>query len=293
MKSMNYQIDNRSLFIGDNLDVLRKIDSECIDLIYIDPPFNSNKIYKSANKDDLYRSEFHDIWVDLNEFWLEEIKKKNSDLYSFLNFIDNNRNKAYITFIGIRLIEMQRVLKKTGSIYLHCDSNASHYIRIVMDCVFGRNNFINEIIWGYKWGGVGRRSFARKHDSILMYGKSNEYKFNANNVREEYTTKDKKWHNNPKGKILRDLWDDIPVINTMSKERTGYPTQKPEELLSRIIVASSDKGEVVMDAFCGSGTTLVACEKLKRNWIGIDSNSFVENIIKNRIQKEEIKVKII
>ena len=297
MVCMIKKINNNSLFIGDNLLALNKMDDNCVDLIYLDPPFNSNKKYKQLKENNSKIVEFEDIWDECDKDWFYIIQNKNSSLYSFLNIIDRmgnttraRRNKCYLAFMSIRLLEMKRVLKDTGCIYLHCDTNGSHYLKIIMDCIFGAHNFINEIVWGYKWGGVGKKSFARKHDTIFLYSKTDTYTFNRDSVLEQYTTKDSKWHNNPNGKLIRDVWDDIPIINTQSKERTGYPTQKPVTLLERVIKASSNKGDTVLDPFCGSGTTLVVSERLERKWIGIDKNRNVENIIKDRLNTNSFAV---
>ena len=248
--------ENRNVFVGDNLGVMKGMDEGFVDLIYLDPPFNSSKRYKAPKGRKAEGSEFDDVWKSMDE---------------------------YLNFMKVRLVEIRRILKSSGCIYLHCDTNASHYLKVLMDDIFGSDRFINEVIWGYKWGGVGKRSFARKHDVIFLYSKGEEYTFNDDVVREEYTTKDERWHNNKKGKIMRDIWDDIPIINTQAKERTGYPTQKPVALLERIIKASSNEGDLVLDPFCGSGTTLVASENLKRRWIGIDSNNSVKDVVKGRL----------
>ena len=143
-------------------------------------------------------------------------------------------------------------------------------------------------MWGYKWGGASRKKFAKKHDILLLYSKTSEYTFNASAVREAYTTKDTKWHNNSHGKIMRDVWDDIPIINTQAKERTGYPTQKPLPLLERVVSASSHVNDSVLDPFCGSGTALVASENLERRWLGMDSNPVAERVVKARLDNVNV-----
>jgi len=174
---------------------------------------------------------------------------------------------------------MYRVLKKTGSFYYHCDWHASHYVKIMLDQVFGFNHFQNEIIWHYTGGGRSKSYFSRKHDSIFLYAKSDSYTFNVDAIRVPYketsgyaqsgitSAAGKKYMPNPLGTPMDDVWD-IPIINPLSKERLGYPTQKPLVLLERILNASSNPGDVVLDAFCGCGTALVAAQKLKRKWIG-------------------------
>ena len=237
-------VSNRTLFIADNLDIMRGINSECIDLIYLDPPFNTKKQYKTPIGSPAEGATFKDIWTKP------------------------------------RLFEMHRILKPTGSIYLHCDSTASHYLKLMMDSLFGKEHFRNEIVWGYKRVGTSKKQFARKHDTIIFYSKSDEWVFNHDAVREPYTTKDTRWHNNEGGEILRDLWDDIPI------EPVGYPTQKPLALLRRIIKVSSNEGDVILDPFCGCATACVAAEQLDRQWIGVDIAESAEIITKLRLQEE-------
>ncbi len=237
--------------------------------------------------------------------------------------------KAYITYMTQRMIELHRVLKSTGSIYLHCDPTASHYLKQMMDCVFGKSNFRNEIVWCYKSRPQPKRSFAKKHDVILFYSKSADYYFNwQESVRplsESTVAKyrlmddegrkyrlqgrgitdspiqsakdvDVKWEiSHPEwvvrdyldtkiGVILEDWWE-IDIINQSSKERTGYPTQKPLALLHRIIKASSQEGDVVLDPFCGCATTCVAAQQLNRKWIGIDIEEQAVKVLIERLEK--------
>ncbi|MCL1831916.1 MAG: restriction endonuclease [Oscillospiraceae bacterium] len=184
----------------------------------------------------------------------------------------------------LRINEIHRVLKPTGSLYLHCDPTASHYLKIVLDAIFcGQGGeFLNEIAWCYRQGGRSNNNFGKKHDTIFMYTKSKEWTFNADDVRVPYegtggyqnsgkgvTIKGKTYKPNELGKIPENWWD-IPAITPMSKERLGYLTQKPEKLLERIIKASSNDDSVILDAFCGCGTTVAVAQKLNRKWIGID-----------------------
>ena len=170
---------------------------------------------------------------------------------------------------------MRRILKSTGSIYLHCDPTASHYIKILMDAIFGHRNFRNEIIWGYRTGGVSKKHFPRKHDVILCYGVTKQTIHNPLQERIYYdkpffTTKKDEEGRYYADVYLRDVWEDIPAVINVSKERMGYATQKPLALLERIIKASSNPGDLILDPFCGCATTLEAAEKLDRRWIGID-----------------------
>jgi site-specific DNA-methyltransferase (adenine-specific) len=203
----------------------------------------------------------------------------------------------------VRIAEIHRVLKSTGSFYLHCDPTASHYLKLVIDAVFcpKGGEFRNEIIWCYTGGGRSQEDFARKHDSIFRYAKGKQVVFNADAIRVDYKldaskyTSPKAWGShkgcektyapNPLGKIPEDWWQLSP-INSQSKERLGYPTQKPEALLERIIKASSNEGDVVLDAFCGCGTTVAVAEKLNRRWIGIDITYQSISLILKRLEKQ-------
>ena len=201
---------------------------------------------------------------------------------------------AYLVMMAPRLVEMRRVLKDTGSIYLHCDPTASHYLKMLMDSVFGVDNFRNEIDWCYTSGGVSKRWFARKHDVILFYSKSGAYKFNPQyrpysekTLQRGLTAVKGKYFDQglrSDGALMQDWWADIqPLLSPTSKERLGYPTQKPIALLERIIAASSDEGDVILDPFCGCGTAVDAAQQMKRRWIGIDIAYIAVDLIRNRL----------
>jgi len=271
-----------TLFTSDNLTILTGLATESIDLIYIDPPFNSNRLYSGKIDSKASGSTFNDTWIWSveTETDLEAILKINPSLATFIESIQTSNSKSmmsYCTFMTQRIIEMHRILKDTGSLYLHCDPTASHYLKIILDYVFGKVNFKNEIVWSYNWGGRPKDCWSKKHDIILMYAKNkNKMFFDSTCVRIPYKTQiegrknpliDEEKFNS--GQIPTDVWD-IPIIHAMSKERTGYPTQKPLALLDRIIKASCPLGGVVLDAFCGSATTLISANQLKRYWIGID-----------------------
>lgn len=258
------------LVLGDNLEFLRTLKSETIDLIYIDPPFFSGRQYNL-------------IWGDSNEVrTFEDIWEGGLD--------------SYLIWLNARLWEMRRVLKKTGSIYVHCDWHASHYIKAEMDKIFGYANLRNEIVWGYKLGGRPKDGWARKHDIILYYVKSDDFVFNADDVKIPYESTGgyissgrkiaggKEYTVDPRGKVPEDWWD-IPALNHLEKERIGYPTQKPEQLLERIIKASSNQGDVVADLFCGGGTTLAVAMKLGRHFIGCDSSRVAISVTLDRLVK--------
>ena len=279
------------------------------DLIYLDPPFNSSRIYSmifNAHTINAQHKAFHDMWdfhkrtrqllLDFEGYleqselpplfrdfmtkWLRILEQGNSEDRKLLN---------YLMYMTERLIRMKKILKDTGSIYFHCDPTASHYIKIVMDGVFERKNFVNEIVWCYKSGGAGKRRWARKHDVILMFRKTKEMYFNPIKEKSymlEYSGENPKqtYYKDKKGRYTRTYpkdWWEISILATSSKERRGYPTQKPPALLNKIIKASCPPDGIVLDPFCGCGTTIAAADKNKMSWIGIDiSGDAVEEIQK-------------
>ena len=237
------------LIWGDNLHVMRQIPSNSIDLIYIDPPFFSGRQYNV-------------IWGDHNE------------LRSFKDIWEGGLD-GYLIWLNARLYEMKRLLKPTGSIYVHCDWHASHYIKVEMDKIFGYDNFMNELVWLYRGGGVPRDRFARKHDIIFWYKKGNKCKFNLDAVRIAYSEESverlnytarafrpsgiyDKYRPNKKGKHPEDYFNIQPIMPSEKVERIGYPTQKPLELLQRLIEAATDPGDLVADFFMGGGSFLIA-----------------------------------
>ena len=284
MKKEDY-IDK--VMCGDCLELLKEyIPDNSIDLIYIDPPFHSGKNYDAIWNNGYEITHFDDTWY---------LKGKRSGM------------ERYLLWLSRRIRESYRVLKPTGSLYFHCDWHANHHIRKKLDEIFGAKNFRNEIVWCYSGGGGSKKHFGRKHDTIFFYSKSNKYTFNYDDVRVSYTKGGGTWnalqkgrimkkniglttHNwNPceLGKVVEDYWP-IPFINPMAKERLGYPTQKPEALLERIIKASSNNGDTVLDPMCGGGTTLVKAQMLKRNWIGMDVSPTACRMILKRLN--DIKV---
>ncbi|MBA7491095.1 hypothetical protein ES702_01640 [subsurface metagenome] len=263
------------LICADNLEALRTIEEKSIDLIYIDPPFFSNRQYEV-------------IWGD------------EAEIRSFEDRWEGGIN-VYIEWMRPRVEELYRVLKPTGSFYLHCDWHANAHLKVMMDEIFGEKNFRNEIVWCYRGAGYPKKDFGRRHDTILRYSKTDDYIFNLDDVREEYAeaTKERFRHYignirrgrdfgvqklHPLGKQPDDWWQIQPVAPS-AKERLGYPTQKPEALLERMLKASSNKGDLVLDAFCGCGTTLVVAHKLKRNWIGIDISPTAVKVMEDRLRK--------
>ena len=314
------------LYYGDNLEILRnKIRDETVDLCYIDPPFNSKRSYFQiynaigGQQDKAQAQAFIDTWqwdtiaIEGHQQIISNFEgrftRQSIELIRGLELIlDKCDLFAYLVSMTLRITEIYRVLKPTGSFYLHCDPTASHYLKLVLDAVFCSQggDFQNEIIWHYRrWTGDARR-FLRMHDVIFFYTKAEKHIFNAQYT--QYTEKSLKrkqhYHTRIKGNDVyvtdidergvkeNDVWL-IPVINSQAKERLGYPTQKPEALLEKIISASSNEGDTVLDAYCGCGTTVAVTERLKRNWIGIDityhsiglilrrMESFGENVLKS------------
>ncbi len=279
---------------------MRGINSDSIDLIYLDPPFNKKKKFAAPIGSSADGAEFSDIFrrEDVKDEWLQTIKEDQDAIYALLNAVKTiegrtSYNYCYLSYMAIRLMECHRILKDTGSIYLHCDPTMSHYLKLVMDCIFGEGNFRNEIVWWYSWGIHTNKYWNRKHDTILCYAKDDKkVYFDGNKARTPYrrgsgmTTDpmyNKAYH--PDGKLPEDVFD-IPTINGMAKERTGYPTQKPLALLERIIKASSNEGDMVLDPFCGCATTCVAAEKLNRKWVGIDISIKAYELVKARLEGE-------
>jgi site-specific DNA-methyltransferase (adenine-specific) len=366
-------ITKNTLFYGDNLDILREhFDAECVDLVYLDPPFNSSRSYNVLFKDESGRESeaqitvFEDTW-----HWTPATEKTYQDLVTLGDVrvsammsalrqsIGVNQMMAYLVMMAARLVELHRVLKPTGSLYLHCDPTASHYIKILLDAIFEPQNYRNEITWKrtFAHGNVGR-NYGSIADVIFFYTKSDQYVWNqpfATLLEEEmankypYTDPDgRRWQSvtlrNPgvrpnlhfpftasngityyphpngwscnlerlqqydrenrlhfpsrpngalrlkmyadesQGERLQNIWNDIPPIGAQAQERLGYPTQKPVALLERIIKASSNEGDVVLDPFCGCGTAIVAAQKLGRRWIGIDITHLSIALQKYRLQ---------
>ena len=360
-----------SLFYGDNLHVLRDhVPDQSVDLVYLDPPFNSNASYnvlfreKSGEDSPAQIKAFTDTWE-----WTEETERTYQQdiiyhnatptavkemIAAFRQFIGQNAMMAYLTMMTPRLVELHRVLKSTGSLYLHCDPTASHYLKLLLDTIFGARNFRNEIVWRRANAHNDPKRYGRISDTILFYSKSNEAKWNTQHTpyREEYYsshfTKDSdgryfrtvpldaprhgegspgllyEWYgklpaptrtwavrreimeqyerdnrlrytrtgtptliqyaDEMPGVPLQNIWTDIPPVNPQAKERLGYPTQKPEALLERIIQASTNEGDVVLDPFCGCGTAVAAAQKLNRQWLGIDITHLAVALMKSRLK---------
>lgn len=299
---MNPNMKNRTVFQADNIDVLRGMNSDCVDLIYLDPPFNSNRSYSAPVGSEAAGAEFKDTWTlsDKDKVWHKEIEHTHQAAHAIITMARIAHGKgmmSYLIMMAIRLLEMHRVLKETGSIYLHCDPTASHYLKMLMDAIFGKDNFRNEIVWCYKSGGASpKRKFSSKHDVIIYFSKHpKRYTFNPqseksyNRELKPYRFRGVKEYEDKTGWYtlvgMKDYWN-IDMIGRTSGERLGYPTQKPLALLERIIVASSNEGDVVLDPFCGCATTLVAAERHKRQWIGIDLSPMAVKLVRQRLQRE-------
>ncbi len=356
-------MDENTLYYGDNLDVLRRyVKDECVDLIYLDPPFKSNQDYnvlfaeQDGSRAAAQIKAFEDTWrwdrASAAAYYeiVERGGKLSEAMQGFRRLAADSDMLAYLSMMAPRLVELHRVLKPTGSIYLHCDPTASHYLRLLMDAVFGPVNFRNEIIWLRTLSkGLMTKRLARNHDVILSYQQSESSGLNLvetfapydqtnldaktaakyshhdpdgrlyqldnlinpnpdrPNLKYEFLGVTKVWRwtkermeaayraglivqpsrgavprlkrylDEQRGKPFGDVWTDIPPINSQAKERLGYPTQKPEALLERIIKASSNEGETVLDPFCGCGTAIAAAQRLRRRWIGIDNHSSGRN----------------
>ena len=325
---------NRTLFLEDNLPVLRGLDSKSIDLIATDPPFNKGVPAFEGTTKAGKNVEFKDVWNwddDVHTEWTKALLEKHPSLYAVIasaQAAGGDGMGAFLCWMAVRVLEMERVLKDTGSIYLHCDPTASHYIKAMMDAVFGRRNFRNEIVWDYrKVSNAAAKKFNRAHDVILFYTKSKSSTFNRQYeselsdrkqelvrvgyntknmngerylyIYDEDTVKEKerlgkinrqdfdhvRYVDVTKGNVLTDVFR-VDHLNSQSKENVGYPTQKPLALYKRIIEASSNPGDIVLDPFAGCATTCVAAEQLGRQWIGIDIREEAEEVIFERLQNE-------
>ena len=297
------QINNRTIFCRDNLDILQGMNSNSIDLIYLDPPFNKKKVFTAPIGTAASGASFRDIFQtkDVKAEWITTIKEDNEALFYFLNGIKQmkskgggaNYNFCYLVYMSVRLIECHRILKVTGSLYLHCDPTMSHFLKLLLDCIFGEQNFRNEVIWFYKTGGTSKKYFSKKHDVLLFYAKDYQKQFfNFLRVKSylahKYGFKNIKLQHDAQGIYTlvgcRDVWD-IPGLRGNSPETTGYPTQKPISLLKRVIEASCPNGGIVLDPFCGCATTCVAAELLSRRWIGIDISHKAYELVQARLTR--------
>lgn len=283
-----------TLYCGDNLPILRsQLATDSIDLIYLDPPFYSQRKYQAllqhtvpgANRS-ARAPAFADTWrwdEDGEQVYAALLTEAHAPVTRALAalhaLLGPGSLLAYLVMMAPRLLELQRVLAPGGSVYLHCDPAAGHYLKILLDSVFGAANFRNEIVWSYKTGGASPRRFARKHDLIFFYTKGDRYLFHPlkekSYMMHRYGFKKSEFLHDEHGQYtwvyMKDVWE-LPALGAADSQRLGYPTQKPEALVERIIQASSSEGGLVLDPFCGSGTTLAVAQRLGRRWIGIESN---------------------
>ena len=368
---------DKTIWTGDNLDILRGMNSESVDLIYLDPPFNSNRNYAAPVGSQAAGAAFKDTWAlsDLDVAWMGLVADEQPAMYQVLQAAGLTHGKgmqSYLCMMGVRLLEMLRVLKDTGSIYLHCDPTASHYLKLLMDAVFGAGRFLNEVTWKRTGSHGGARRYGPVHDIIMFYAKSETYRWTSPKLdhSEEYvrrhfrniepntgrrfqpitltgsgtrngesglpwrgidptavgrhwalpgsvlsalsietgtvqekldaldaagmvywpekqggTPRLKRYADELTGIAPADMWVDIPPIQAHAAERIGYPTQKPLALLERIIKASSNEGDMVLDPFCGCATACVAAENLGRQWVGIDLSEKAVELVNMRLQQ--------
>ena len=331
---------------------MRGMNSACVDLIYLDPPFNSKADYSAPIGSKAAGAAFKDTWTlaDVDIAWLDLIEAKEPQLNRVICAAMTKSDKSYLIYMAVRLLEMRRLLKPTGSIYLHCDPTMSHYLKLVMDAVFGKAQFRNEVVWKRNSSHNDSKVFGRIADTILFYGQpiqsdSVRVPLNEDYVSKAYRYEDNRGrycadnltakgltgggytyefhgHNGPwrypenrmkeldadnriylpkkvggvprfkrylhenKGQVPGSIWTDISPVQGSSKERTGYPTQKPLALLERIIKASSNEGDMVLDPFCGCATACIAAELEHRRWVGIDVSPRAADLVKDRMDRD-------
>ena len=374
--AMQDTLKNRTIFCRDNLEVLRGVNSDSVDLIYLDPPFNKKREFSAPIGTRAEGASFRDYFRegDYKEEWLGLIAEQHPILYRYLNGIGDighKSNKYYLCYMAERLLEMHRVLRPSGSLYLHCDSTMGHYLKLLLDSVFGEKSFRNEIVWQRTSAHSDRKGFGRNRDSLLFYTKSDDYVFNVQHAPHdpEYIDNffrhedengryrladltgaganhsDEPWRGyapgaagrhwsvpqrilkklaTPEeiaamsttqkldllyareyiviskngvpsfkshladlpGRVCQEMWTDINPVSAHAKERVGYPTQKPLRLLKRIIAASTHRGGLVLDPFCGCATTCVAAEIEDRQWVGIDVSKKAYELVEDRLKHE-------
>lgn len=304
-----------TLYFGDNLDVLRgHVQDESVDLIYLDPPFNSNATYnvlfaeQNGSRAAAQIKAFEDTWrwdqaaAEAYQEIVEAGEKPAQAMLAFRQFLGDNDMLAYLSMMAPRLVELRRVLKPTGSIYLHCDPTVSHYLKLLLDAVFTPEGFVNEIIWHYRKWPTGKYAFQRNHDVVLFYarGKTKEKIFNqlymeraASTLKRFGKSKIVSAHDDEGRRLPSQMlseesagvrMDDVWDIGRVPPIKQLYPTEKPPALLARIITASSNEGDLVLDPFCGCGTTIAVAQRFSRRWIGIDITHLAVGLIKHRLR---------
>ncbi|MYE58399.1 MAG: hypothetical protein F4X35_02265 [Alphaproteobacteria bacterium] len=284
---------------------MRGMNSACVDLIYLDPPFNSKANYAAPIGSKAAGAAFKDTWTltDVDVEWINLIEAKHPALYRVLLAAMTPSDKAYLVYMSARLLEMHRILKPTGSIYLHCDWHIGHHLKLAMDAIFGKNCFRNEIIWHYRKWPTGKYAFQRNHDVLFFYGKSakNDHTFNqlympraASTLKRFGTGKIVSGHDKDgdrlpsvtEGESEGVRQDDVWEIGRVPPVKQIYLTQKPLELLRRVIRASSNPGDLILDPFCGCATTCVAAQDEGRQWAGIDISEKAAELVERRMRDE-------
>ncbi len=297
------------------------MNSETVHLIATDPPFKKGRDFHATPNSLAAGARFPDRWSwrdDIQGGWLNKIIEDYPEVWSVIasaKIVYGDDMAAYLCWLGVRLLEMHRILRADGSLYLHIDHTAHAYVKCLLDAIFGYKNFRNEIVWCYTGPSNTKRWFPRKHDTILFYTKSDSWVFNADDVRIPYSDKyvkrfskqynegaDKstiftKGHDTKrnqelaeKGKLPEDWWSNFSPVGRRKNENTGYPTQKPLALYNRIIEASSNKDDIVLDPFCGCATTPIAAERLGRQWVGMDVWEEAYKIVLERLEQEKLAV---
>lgn len=293
---------NKTIWTGDNLYIMRGMNTGTVDLIYLDPPFNSKANYAAPIGSQAAGAAFKDTWSldDLDVEWIDLLESRHPALHRVIMACMTDSDKAYLVYMAVRLLEMKRLLKDTGSIYLHCDATMSHYLKLAMDAIFGRENFRNEIVWRIGWVSgfkTQKKGWIRNHDVLLYYVMSDAAvkRFNKEYIpyAPDYVRRDGK-RPTGKGVPIEDTWNcssadvlDSIMIKSFSTEKTGYPTQKPLALIQRIVKASSNPGDMVLDPFCGCATTCVAADDLGRQWVGIDISPKAAQLVVSRIEQRQ------
>ena len=287
---------------------MRGMNSASVDLVYLDPPFNSNHNYAAPIGSKAAGAAFKDTWGldDINLAWHGEIKHEKPGLYDLLQAtrtVHGDSMMSYLIYMAIRVMEMKRLLKDTGSIWLHCDPTASHYLKLLMDTVFGCKSFRNEMVWCYSRPSAPKqKQMSRVHDIVFWYSRGKSWTFNPDAIRQPYAPGSVARNGyaanaskvavgavelDAKGKFP-ESWICIPPLKGNAREYVGYPTQKPLTLLYRIIDASSNPGDMVLDPFCGCATALVASEQRQRQWVGIDISPKAADLVRHRLDYGEV-----
>ncbi len=313
---------NRTLYHGDNLDFLRGMNSGTVNLIATDPPFNKSRDFHATPDSLASGASFQDRWSwqdDIHDDWLISLMRDEPEVYRVITTakeVWGDDMGAFLCWLGVRLLEMHRILRDDGSLYLHIDHTAHAWAKCLLDAIFGRRNFRNEIVWAYTGPSNTRRWFPRKHDTILFYAKSDQTQFSRDAVRIPYNDEtlarrgraegqrsiiapsventgrrndDEVEERFGEGKVPEDWWVGIAAL-TNQRENTRFPTQKPLALYERIIQASSNPGDLVLDPFCGCATTPIAAERLGRQWVGMDIWDQAYQIVLDRLETEGLAV---